>query len=358
MTILSGSVVETGTAAAPADRTQAAQRRRGTGLRAGGLVLALAVLVLMAGLSLAFGAKHLPLGTVWDALHRDDGGQAAYIVREVRLPRVILGALTGMALGLSGAIMQAMTRNPLADPGLFGIEIGASAGVVIAIALLGITAPVAFVWFALAGSAVAATLVYSLGSAGRYPSPDRMVLAGAGVGAALAAFVTTVLLLDGQAFDRYRFWVIGSLAGRGLNLVWQLGPFILAAAVVALGLGRGLNALALGQDTGQVLGVNVTAVRVASAVTVIVLAGTSTAIAGPIGFVGLAVPHVARLLVGQDNRWVLPYSAVLAAILLIATDLIGRLIIAPSELEVGLVMSFVGAPVFIALCRRRRMGRL
>ncbi|CUU54618.1 iron complex transport system permease protein [Parafrankia irregularis] len=323
-----------------------------------GLGLVVAVLALGGAvvLSLTVGARHIDLGTVWSALGHDDGSEDAYIVRELRLPRTILGVGVGMALGLAGALMQALTRNPLADPGLLGVDMGAAMAVVVAIALLGITSPTGYVWFALGGAAATSTLVYLLGSLGRVTSPDRMVLAGAAVSAALSAFVGSILIIDGQTFDRWRFWVVGSLAGRGLDLVWQLGPFILVGVVLAVGLGRGLNALALGEDAGRALGVRAGSVRLRGALAVTLLCGGATAIAGPIGFVGLAVPHMARLITGPDNRWVMPYSAVLAPLLVLLADVTGRVLVAPGELEVGIVTAFLGAPVFVFLCRRRMVA--
>ncbi|WP_238009286.1 iron chelate uptake ABC transporter family permease subunit [Dactylosporangium sp. AC04546] len=328
-------------------------RRRWLGLAAA--LLALAVLF---AASLAVGARHLELATVWQALRHDDGSDAAYIVRALRLPRGILAVLVGAALGLAGALMQALTRNPLADPGLMGVEIGASTAIVTGIAFFGVTAPSGYVWFAFAGAMAASVIVYTLGASGRAPTPERIVVAGAAVTAALGAFVSAVLLLRGEVFDRFRFWVVGSLANRGFDVLWQVGPFIVAGALLALALSRGLNVLALGEDTGRALGARAGRIRLAGAVAVTLLCGAATAAAGPIGFVGLTVPHVARMITGPDNGWVLPYSAVLAPILVLGADVVGRVVAAPGELEVGIVMAFVGAPVFIALCRRTRIAQL
>ncbi|ROO87206.1 iron complex transport system permease protein [Actinocorallia herbida] len=329
-----------------------------TALLASGLLVGALLLVVLCAVSLAVGARDIPLHTVWEALQRDDGSEAAHIVRELRLPRTVLAVIVGAALGLGGALMQALTRNPLADPGLLGVEMGAAMAVVVAISLLGITQAWVYVWFALAGSAVTSVVVYVLGASGRAVNPERMVLAGSAVTAALSAFVAALLLVDGQAFDRYRFWVVGSLARRELSLVWEVGPLLAVGAFIAFSLGRGLNALALGEETGKALGVRSGTVRWAGALAITLLCGGATAIAGPIGFIGLAVPHMARLVTGPDNRWVLPYSAVLAAALIVAADTVGRIVAAPTEVEVGIVMAFLGAPVFIALCRRRRIAQL
>ncbi|GAY08797.1 iron ABC transporter permease [Pseudonocardia sp. N23] len=342
--------------AAPVDGTPIRRGRLST--RAGGLLLTVLVLVLVCGLSLAVGARSLELGSVWGLLWHDDGSEAAYIVRDLRFPRTVVGLMVGVALGLAGALMQALTRNPLADPGLLGVEIGASTAVVAAISFFGITSAGGYVWFALIGAGVASVAVYLLGSTGRSATPERMVLAGAAISAVLGAFVAGTLLLDARAFDRFRFWAIGSLTGRDLTIVEQVGPFILVGVIVAFALTGPLNALALGDDTGRALGARVGATRLTGAIAVALLCGAATAAAGPIGFVGLTVPHVARMITGPDHRWVLPYTVVLAPVLVVGADVVGRVLVRPGELEVGIVMAFVGAPVFIALCRRRRIAQL
>ncbi|CRK56693.1 ABC-type Fe3+-siderophore transport system, permease component [Alloactinosynnema sp. L-07] len=331
---------------------------RSTARLTAGLAIAALVIVALGLYSLTVGAKPVGLDTAIRFLGADDGTDLAYIVREIRLPRLYLGLAVGAGLGLAGALMQALTRNPLADPGLLGVEIGASTAVVIAIAVFGVVTPGGYVWFALAGAAATSVVVYLLGSGGRGATPERMVLAGAAVTAVMTAFVGIILLLDGQTFDRYRFWVIGSLAGRGFDVLWQTGPLLLLGAVIALSLGRGLNALALGDEVGRALGVQVERTRLAGALAVTLLCGAATAAAGPIAFVGLAVPHMARVITGPDNRWVLAYSLFLAPILVLGADITGRVVSAPGELEVGIVMALIGAPVFIALARRRRIAQL
>ncbi|SES40362.1 iron complex transport system permease protein [Actinokineospora terrae] len=333
-------------------------RPRTTSVRLLGLIGALVVLAAVCVSSMVVGAEHIDAGTVWRLLWHDDGSEIAYIVRELRFPRTVIGLFVGVALGLAGALMQALTRNPLADPGVLGVEIGASTAVVLAISLLGVTAPSGYVWFSMLGAAAASVAVYALGASGRAATPDRMVVAGAALTAALNAVVGIILVLDAQTFDRFRFWVIGSLAGRGMDVFLEVSPFIGAGVLVALGLGRPLNALALGDDTGRALGLRVNHVRLVGALAVTLLCGAATAAVGPIVFVGLAVPHVARMIIGPDQRWVLPYAAVLAGILLVGADVLGRILGAPGELQVGIVTAFLGAPVFIALARRRRITQL
>jgi iron complex transport system permease protein len=215
------------------------------------------------------------------------------------------------------------------------------------------------VWFAFLGAALASVVVYMLGSSGRtLATPDRLVVAGAAVTAVLFAFNSAVLLLNPRAFDQFRFWTVGALAGRNFEIVYVTLPFVVVGLVIALGLAPSLNALAMGDQLGRALGVNVGRTRVLGVVAVMLLCGAATAAAGPISFVGLAVPHVARLLVGPDQRWVLAYSMVLAPILLIGADVVGRVLGAPGELQVGIVTAFLGAPLFIALCRRRKLAML
>ncbi|MFB7942836.1 FecCD family ABC transporter permease [Streptomyces sp. NPDC056049] len=342
-------------------RLRPATRPRGTStaLRGVGLLLVLAALVLVGLLSVWTGTRGIAFSATWSALWNPDGSETSVIIHDYRIPRTLLGLLVGVALGLSGALMQALTRNPLAEPGLLGISLGSSAGVVVAIAFLGVGSVLGYVWFAFLGAAVASVVVYLLGSAGRQlATPDRLVVAGAAVTAVLYAFNSAVLLLNPRAFDQFRFWTVGSLAGRYFDVVWVILPFVAAGLVIALLLGPSLNALALGDQMGRALGVNVNRTRILGAVGVMLLCGAATAAAGPVGFVGLVVPHIARFVVGPDQRWVLAYSMLLAPVLLIGADVLGRVMGAPGEVQVGIVTAFLGAPVFLALCRRRKLVML
>ena len=327
--------------------------------RALGLPLAATGLAVVVVLSIAVGAKGIPVGAVLDALRHDDGSESAAIVRELRLPRTLIGLAVGIALGIAGALMQALTRNPLADPGLLGVEAGAAAAIVVAIAWLGLSEPRAYVWFAFVGAAVASVVVYVLGSRGRAgATPVRLALAGTAIAAALTAFTYGVTLLDPEAFDEFRFWNVGSLVGRDLSILGDVGPFLVAGLVLALALARPLNALALGDDSGRALVAHIGRTRALGALAITLLCGAATAVAGPIAFVGLTIPHVARAIVGPDQRWVLAYSVLLAPILLVGADVIGRVVVRPGELEVGIITALVGAPVFIALVRRTRIAQL
>ncbi|GGT52073.1 FecCD family ABC transporter permease [Streptomyces purpureus] len=333
--------------------------RSATALRGAGLLAVLAALVLVGLLGIWVGTRGIPFTSTWSVLWNPDGSETSIIIHDYRVPRTLLGLLVGMALGLSGALMQALTRNPLAEPGLLGISLGSSAGVVVAIAFLGVGTVLGYVWFALLGAALASVVVYTLGSSGRkIATPDRLVVAGAAVTAVLYAFNSAVLLLNPRAFDQFRFWTVGSLAGRYYDVVYVILPFVAVGLLIALTLAPSLNALALGDQMGRALGVNVTRTRVLGAVGVMLLCGAATAAAGPIAFVGLVVPHIARFVVGPDQRWVMAYSMLLAPVLLIGADVLGRVLGAPGEIQVGIVTAFVGAPVFIALCRRRKLVML
>lgn len=332
---------------------------RSVALRIPLLLAAGALLVVVAALSISIGAKEIPLADVWGYVFSPDGSDDAGIVQDQRIPRTILGIAVGAALGAAGALMQALTRNPLADPGLLGVNAGAATAIVIALVLFDAGEPSGQVWFAFLGAAGASVLVYGIGAAGgRSANPVRLAIAGMAVTFALLSVVAAITITNPRVFDQYRFWQVGSLAGRGTSVIEQVGPFIVAGLVLTLLIARPLNALALGDDVGRGLGVSVGRTRLLGALGVTMLCGAATAAAGPIGFVGLTVPHVARAFVGPDQRWVMPVSMLLAAILLVGADVIGRVAAPTGELEVGIVTAIIGAPVFIAIVRRRRVAQL
>lgn len=322
-----------------------------------GFLVAVVVLLLVCVLSLMVGARTIAPADVMHALtHYSKTDDDSLVVVGSRLPRTLLGLAAGLALGLAGTVMQGLSRNPLADPGILGVNVGASLAVVVAIAFLGVTTVSGYVWFAFAGAALAAGLVYAVSAAGREgATPVKLALAGAAVSAALGSLITAVMLTSRVSLDRMRFWQVGSLAGRGFDVLWQVLPTLVVGAVLALALGRLLNGLALGDDVARGLGQRVGRARALSAVAIVLLCGSATAAVGPIAFVGLVVPHVARWVVGADYRRILAFSAVIAPALLIACDVIGRVVAPPGELQVGIVMAFVGAPLFIALVRRRKL---
>ncbi|MDP9023641.1 MAG: iron ABC transporter permease [Actinomycetota bacterium] len=309
-------------------------------------------------LSLRVGSVSLTTGQVVGAFLDFDGSNAHLIVRSLRLPRTIIGLGVGGALAVAGVVMQAVTRNALASPAILGVNAGAAFAVVTAVFVAGITAA-AYLWFAFAGALGAAVLVYLIGSVG--PSgatPVKLALAGAVLTALLGAWISTVLVLDQRSLDEVRFWLAGSLAGRELSVFVQVAPFLAVGLLVGLGMARSLNTIALGEDVAAGLGQNVVLVRAAAAATVVLLAGSAVAVAGPIGFVGLAVPHALRTVVGPDHRWLLPLSAVAGPVLLLGADVVGRIVARPSEVQVGIVTAIVGAPVLVHLVRSRRLGEL
>ncbi|MEU9981540.1 iron chelate uptake ABC transporter family permease subunit [Streptomyces sp. NPDC050856] len=340
-----------------AERTAAAVPRGRRSVRTAGLVVSVGVLLLVCVLSVVVGAKSVPLGEVWHGLFHNSGSGNDVIVHDVRVPRTLLGVLAGVALGLSGAVMQALTRNPLAEPGLMGVNAGAAAAVVSAISFLGVTSITGYVWFAFVGAAVVSVVVYVLGGS-RSATPVRLALAGTAATFALYGYVNAVQLLDSAALDRLRFWTVGSLAGADMETVGKVAPFIGAGVVLALLIARPLNAMEMGDDTARALGAHLNRTRVLAMLAVTLLCGAATAACGPIVYIGLMVPYLVRALTGPDMRWILPYAAVLSPVLLLGSDVLGRIIARPAELQVGIVTALVGGPVFIHLVRRKRMAQL
>ncbi|MFF0792427.1 FecCD family ABC transporter permease [Streptomyces spiralis] len=326
------------------------------GARALGLVLSTVVLVLVALASIAVGARELSPDQVWHGLFQDSGTYGDVVVGE-RLSRTLLGLLAGAALGLSGAVLQALTRNPLADPGILGINAGASAAVVTAITWFGVTSLRGYVWFAFVGAAAVGALVWFLGG-GRGATPVRLALAGTAIGAALYGYLQAVMIMDDAALGKMRFWTVGSLASATDATIVQVLPFCLAGTVLVLLLARPLNAVAMGDDTARALGVNLNRTRALAMLAATVLCGAATAACGPIVFVGLMVPHVVRSFTGPDLRWILPYATILSPVLLLGADVVGRLVARPAEVQVGVVTAIIGGPVFILLVRRRRTAQL
>ncbi|GLW66566.1 iron ABC transporter permease [Actinomadura rubrobrunea] len=323
------------------------------------LAAALALLGALCLLSIAVGSRQIPLDEVVRALTGPRDTEVATIVWDVRLPRTVLGVLAGAALGLAGAVMQGLTRNPLADPGLLGVSAGAAFALMLAVAVAGITSLHGYIWFAFAGAVVAGVAVYVLGGLGRGgQTPVKLALAGIAVTFLLESITRGVSLVDPQVLNRYRFWSSGSLAGQNTALIGQVLPFLAVGAVLALSLAPALNNLALGDDVAASLGRRLRLVRAQGAVAVTLLAGAAVAVAGPIVFVGLVVPHAVRAVSGPDQRWLLPLTALVAPCLLLAADIVGRVAARPQEVDVGVVAAFLGAPFFIALVRRRRLAEL
>lgn len=321
-----------------------------------GAAAALAVTVL---LSLSLGSKDIPLDLTWALLLSPDGSPEATVLHELRVPRTLLGVVVGAALGIAGSLMQSLTRNPLADPGILGVNAGASVAVVLAVALTGVSGIGFYLWFAFAGAALASAAVYLLGTSHRQAAtPTRLALAGVAISAALQALTQTIILADQTAFNEFRYWVSGSLEGRLYPILGTVLPFIGIGLLLALALAPALNALALGVETGKALGVRVQRTRVGTMLAITLLCGAATAAVGPIGFVGLAVPFAARLIVGSDQRWVTVFSAILGPAWLLIADVLARLVVRPEEAPVGVIAALIGAPVFVAIVRRRKIAAL
>lgn len=323
-------------------------------------LLSLLVLVAVLAVSLAVGSRGIPLDAVLRAVTSGrDGSTDVGVVLDGRLPRTVIGLLAGIGLGVSGAIIQAVTRNPLADPGILGVTFGSGFAVSIAVGVLGLTSPSTYVWFAFAGALVTTVVVYLIGSAGSgSASPVQLTLAGVAIGAVLSGITSAMLLSNPSGFAAMRVWEAGAIADRGWGVVTPVWPFIVAGVVVALLITPSLNAVALGDDLASSLGANVLRTRILALVAITLLAGGATAIAGPIAFIGLMIPHVARWIVGPDQRWIAAFTIVLAPALLLTADVLGRILTRPGELPVGIVTAFIGAPVLIYLVRRQQASGL
>lgn len=324
-----------------------------------GLVTAVALLAIVCALSLFIGSAALGPGQVLSALTGSGDPVVHATVVEMRLPRTVLGVLVGAALGVAGALAQALTRNPLADPGILGVNAGAGLAVAVAVAFFGITTIDGYVWFSFAGALLSFVLVYAIALRGPFgATPVRITLIGVALTAVCTGITQSLALVLPRVFDQMRFWGVGSIADRPVGTVSFVAPFIVVGLVVAMLTGRAVNAIALGDDRARSLGVPIRTVRVTSALAITVLCGAATAAAGPIAFVGLMVPHAVRLICGPDQRWVMAYSVVAAPILLVVADIVGRLVVWPAELRVGVVTAFLGAPVLILLVRRSERGGL
>ncbi|PRB18361.1 iron ABC transporter permease [Microbacterium sp. MYb62] len=333
-------------------RTKRGPQRLSAGRTALVVVLSVLGLLVATAVGLSVGTKFVGLGTVLDAVTRFDGSDLQLVVRESRIPRTVLGIVVGLALGAAGAVMQGLTRNALADPGILGVNAGASVAVALAVAALGINAFPQLMAFALVGALIATIAVVLLGAAGG-GSPVTLVLSGVALAAVLGGITTALVLLNPTAFLHMRSWESGALAGRDLSILLVAGPAIAIGLVLAQLLTRSLDLLALGDDTAAALGVRIGVLRTGAVASVTLLAGTATAVAGPVAFLGLAAPHIARGVVGPSQKAVVPLSAVIGAIVVVLGDVVGRVVIAPQEVPVGIVMAFIAAPFLIWIGRRR-----
>ncbi|WAL58047.1 FecCD family ABC transporter permease [Thermocoleostomius sinensis] len=331
--------------------------RRSHALRLSGLVIGLCLLLICLVLSITLGAADLSLPTIWQALVAFDGSTDHLIITTVRLPRSLIAMTVGGALAVAGAITQGLTRNPLAAPDIIGINTGAALAVVAVTFWWGSASTNTYVWAAFLGGTIAAVVVYWLGSVGRGGlTPLKLILAGAALSYLLSSITTGILILSQRTLDEIRFWLAGSVAGRDIDTLLMVLPYILLGLAIALGLSRQITALTLGEEVAKGLGIRTVWVEALATVVVILLAGSSVALAGPIGFIGLIIPHVSRFFVGVDYRWLLPYAAIGGAILLLLADVGARIVVRPQELPVGIMTALIGAPFFIYLARRKVKG--
>ena len=346
------------TVAASAAPATGAERRTGPGRQAAWLAGLLAAALLLALASIALGVREVTLADVASALQGDDGTISTAAVAK-RLPRTALALLVGAALALSGLALQAITRNPLAEPGIMGVSSGGALAVVVGIAAFGLSRPFSLMAVAIGGAAAAAVFVYAVGSLGRGgATPLKLALAGAASAAAFVSLTSAVMLPRVDLLRTFQFWRIGGVGGASWEKIAAVLPLLALGAAVCVLCARGMNALALGDDVAAGLGEHVARTRLLAGAGAVVLCGAATAVAGPIAFVGLVVPHLCRLVIGPDHRRLIPVVAVAGGVLLLAADVIGRLVARPEEIEVGIVTALVGAPFFIWIVRRQKVREL
>jgi iron complex transport system permease protein len=357
------SATDAAGAAAPASRNRAnaakaheRERRRGRG--AAMVALLLMAIAFACVLSIVFGSRNVSAGDIVRAIATSSNDISAAAIR-LRIPRTVLGILVGASLAVAGALMQGVARNPLADPSILGLNTGAAFAIVCSIAFVGLSTPIQYVWVALLGSSATAAAVWAVGSMGRSgPTPLKLTLAGAVLSAVLSSLTAAILLPRVDVISTYRYWQVGGLSGARFNLMLPIVPLLLAGFVIAFLSARSLNTIALGDELAVGLGLKTRATRVTIWVGAVLLCAGATSLAGPIGFVGLVVPHAARLIVGSDYRRIMAASALMGPLLLLVADVVGRIITRPADVEVGIVTALIGAPVFVTLVRRRTMAQV
>jgi iron complex transport system permease protein len=319
-----------------------------------GLVLGLVILLVCLVYSVTLGAAEIPLDKILESFITFDNSYEHLVIQTIRLPRSLIAILVGSALAVSGALMQGLTRNPLADPGILGIQSGAAVAVVTTIFVFGSSSVNDYTIAAFLGAGATAILVYFLGSLGRGgATPLNLTVAGAALTAFISSVTTAILIVSQRTLEEIRFWLAGSLAGRDINIFFQALPFVVIGLVAAFALGRQITTMSLGEDVAKGLGQQTAWIKIMTAISVVLLAGSSVAIAGPIGFIGLVVPHIVKFFIKADYRWILPYSAVFGAILLLVADIAARVLLKPQELPVGVMTALIGAPFFVYLAKSK-----
>ncbi|WP_430483058.1 FecCD family ABC transporter permease [Rossellomorea marisflavi] len=312
------------------------------------------LLVAFIALSIVYGYTDTSWKAAFDTFMEPDGSTEHLVIQNIRLPRALIAAAVGASLAISGVLMQTLTKNPLASPGIFGINAGGGFMVVMAVTLFGVTSLQSFAWLSFMGAAIAAVGVFIIGGASGSNglTPMKLTLAGAAITAMFSSFTQGLLVLNEAALEQVLFWLAGSVQGRSLAILAGVFPYILAGWILSLMIAGKMNILAMGEDVAKGLGVKTNILKVISLVAVVLLAGGSVAVAGPIGFIGIVIPHIARKIIGVDHRWLIPYSGLLGAILLLAADIGARYIIMPQEVPVGVMTAVIGAPFFVYVARR------
>ena len=323
------------------------------GQRLLGLIIAVSLLVLLMGASIVYGYTETSWKMILDAFQNNNGSNEHIVIETVRLPRALIAAAVGSSLAISGVLMQTLTKNPLASPGIFGVNAGAGFAVVLAVTLFSVSNLQAFTWISFLGAAVAAIAVYTIGATGREGlTPMKLTLAGAAMSAMFASFTQGFLVINEAAFEQVLFWLAGSVEGRKMEILLNVLPYLLLGWLGSIIIASKMNVLSMGEDVAKGLGVNTGFLKIIVAIIVILLAGGSVAIAGPIGFIGIVVPHLTRFIVGIDHRWLIPFSGVLGGILLLVADILARYIIMPQEIPVGVMTAIIGTPFFIYIARK------
>ncbi|ALC87470.1 iron ABC transporter [Bacillus sp. FJAT-22090] len=326
---------------------------KSNGQRLLGLIIAVSLLVLLMCASIVYGYTETSWKMILDAFQNNNGSNEHIVIETVRLPRALIAAAVGSSLAISGVLMQTLTKNPLASPGIFGVNAGAGFAVVLAVTLFSVSNLQAFTWISFLGAAVAAIAVYTIGATGREGlTPMKLTLAGAAMSAMFASFTQGFLVINEAAFEQVLFWLAGSVEGRKMEILLNVLPYLLLGWLGSIIIASKMNVLSMGEDVAKGLGVNTGFLKIIVAIIVILLAGGSVAITGPIGFIGIVVPHLTRFIVGIDHRWLIPFSGVLGGILLLVADILARYIIMPQEIPVGVMTAIIGTPFFIYIARK------
>lgn len=322
-------------------------------LRMIGLSLGTVILIISICSSIVLGYTETPIKLAYAAFTNFNGSNEHIIIQSVRLPRALIATVVGGSLAIAGALMQALTKNPLASPGIFGVNAGASFFIVVSVSFFSVSSMTQYTWIAFAGATVAALSVYILGGLGREGlTPMKLTLAGAAIAALFASFTQGILVLNEKALDEVLFWLAGSVQGRKLELLYPVLPYVGGAFLLSILIASQINLLTMGEDVAKGLGQKTGLIKLLAAIVIVLLAGSSVAVAGPIGFIGIVVPHLARALVGIDHRWIIPYCAIIGGILLIWADISARYVIMPEEVPVGVMTAIIGTPFFVYIARK------